>query len=189
MNADSTEYDVFSRQFVETSNGVLNGIGIIPHHIVIVLLQPEHGNACHGMIISCGTSIGETSWYDSGFAVGVLLIVVVPMDNSIMVNSNRRHTNPFYVLVVIVGILFTLTASTYGVMTVKQTRPSSRQMPSPLIMLMQRHGLTIMIVELSVLAIATVAAIGTDQYWLGKTAQDITTDNKDDVPTSAERPP
>lgn len=46
-----------------------------------------------------------------------------------------------------------------------------------------------MIVELSVLAIATVAAIGTDGYWSGKTAHDMITDNRDDVPNSPERPP
>ena len=78
---------------------------------------------------------------------------------------SKRAANPFYVLLVVVGILFTVTAFAYGVMTVKQIRPRAEQTSSQLMMFLDEHGLTLITVELAVLAFATVAAICTDNYW------------------------
>jgi len=78
-----------------------------------------------------------------------------------------RGVNPFYVLLLIVGTLFVITCFAYAVMTVHQmdvTRvAASRQ--SSLIRVMEQHGLTFIVSELIVLAICTVAAIGTDEFW------------------------
>ena len=80
-------------------------------------------------------------------------------------NRSKRRTNPFYVLLVVIGILFTVTACAYGVMTVKQIRPINRSAPSQLMTFLDEHGLTVMIIELTVLAGSTCAAIATDGYW------------------------
>ncbi len=37
--------------------------------------------------------------------------------------------------------------------------------------LMSQHGLTIMVVQLVLLGVLTVAAIATDDYWMGKQAE------------------
>ena len=80
--------------------------------------------------------------------------------------KQRDITNPFYVILTIVGVLFVLTASAYGVMTVTQIEPGdSVEQSHPLISLMDEHGLTLLMTELGILAVATFAAIGTDGYW------------------------
>lgn len=80
--------------------------------------------------------------------------------------KNRKPANPFYVLLVVVGVAFTITACAYGVMTVKRIRPMAVEQPdSPMLDFLDENGLTIMVGELVVLGIATFAAIGTDEYW------------------------
>ncbi len=81
--------------------------------------------------------------------------------------SRWNGTNPFYVLLVLVGALFVVTCFAYTVMAVNQRdvehMMASRQ--SSLIRLMEQHGLNFLIAELIVLAICTFAAIGTDEFW------------------------
>lgn len=84
-------------------------------------------------------------------------------------HTNRNTTNPFYVLLVGVGILFVVTACAYGVMTVRQIEPAADEAeigtPHDLLEFMDRHGSTALMVELAALAVLTVAAIGTDSWW------------------------
>jgi hypothetical protein len=84
-------------------------------------------------------------------------------------HSNRNATNPFYVLLVGVGILFVVTACAYGVMTVRMIEPVGGDAevggPHDLMGFMDRHGFAALMVELAVLAVLTVAAIGTDSWW------------------------
>jgi hypothetical protein len=77
----------------------------------------------------------------------------------------RKPVNPFYAVLVVAGVTFALTATMYGVMTVRglDARAADQQ---GIIPFMQQHGLTMMIIELVVLAILTFAAIGTDDYWM-----------------------
>ena len=75
-----------------------------------------------------------------------------------------KPVNPFYVALVPAGILFAVTACAYGVMTVQGLDPH-RTVENGLIGLMNRHGLLTLVIELAVLAILTVAAIGTDDFW------------------------
>jgi len=72
----------------------------------------------------------------------------------------KRHKNPFYVLLILVGVAFTISACSYFVMVVKQSSPSrweddeiQTEQPRTLISLMERHGF----------------AIFTDDYWEGET--------------------
>ena len=83
-----------------------------------------------------------------------------------------KVVNPFYVLLVIAGILFTITACAYGVMTIKQLDPHAvgaanfdADRGHPLMQFVDQHGLTVMAVQLIVLAVATFAAMATDNFW------------------------
>lgn len=83
--------------------------------------------------------------------------------------SLKKKTNPFYVALLVVGIVFGITACAYGVMTVKMLRPEGadevRSAGSGLLFFLDQHGFKVLGVELAVLAALTVAAISTDDYW------------------------
>lgn len=76
----------------------------------------------------------------------------------------RRPFNPFYPLLVAAGVLFTVTATAYGVMAFTDVRGG---LPDPaeggLLVALDRHGLKLLAAELLVLAIATVGAIASDR--------------------------
>jgi len=77
----------------------------------------------------------------------------------------RPRRNPFSILLGIVGVLFTITAANYAVAVlrgVKQASAAVEARPHPLQSLMDRHGTTILVVELIVLAGATVGAVAVD---------------------------
>ena len=77
----------------------------------------------------------------------------------------RKPVNPFYAVLVVAGVTFALTATMYGVMTVRGLDARAAEQVG-VIAFMEQHGLTLMIVELVVLAFLTFAAIGTDDYWM-----------------------
>ncbi len=78
--------------------------------------------------------------------------------------SPPKAANPFYVLAIVVGVTFAITACAYGVMTVRGLDPHAAD-EGGLVGLMDQHGLAIMLVELAVLGVLTVLAIGTDDFW------------------------
>ena len=78
-----------------------------------------------------------------------------------------KPVNPFYAVLIVVGVTFALTASMYGVMTVRKLDPRAAE-ETGILAFMEQHGLTLMILELVVLALLTFAAIGTDDYWTGR---------------------
>lgn len=83
--------------------------------------------------------------------------------------SKRSPKNPFYVLLVVLGIAFALTACAYSVMTLKAVRQAEDAAPAGgarLLEFLDEHGALLMAVELVLLAITTVAAISTDRYWM-----------------------
>lgn len=83
--------------------------------------------------------------------------------------SQRSPKNPFYVLLVILGISFALTACAYSVMTLKASRPAAEEQRgsgAALLEFLNQHGAALMAGELLLLAIATVGAISTDRYWM-----------------------
>src|SRR5688572_19450682 len=75
--------------------------------------------------------------------------------------------NPFYGVLVVVGVMFVMTASAYFVMTLRDAKAeSSDEMKNhPLLVFVERHGSTALVAELAILGVATFAAIGTDDYW------------------------
>ena len=83
--------------------------------------------------------------------------------------------NPFYVLLVLIGIAFTLTACAYGVMAFKVVRTKERAADQPagaaLLTYLDEHGAFLMTVELALLAACTAAAMATDRYWIRRDAK------------------
>ncbi len=93
--------------------------------------------------------------------------------------GKRKPVNPFYVLLVIAGVVFCVTASAYGVMTVKGLHPeiAGEQSASGqrLLAWLDEHGFRLLMGELAVLAVFTFAAIGTDDFWSRRVAADTST--------------
>ncbi len=72
--------------------------------------------------------------------------------------------NPFYAALLIVGLAFALTTCAYTVMSFRELDPFAPE-EAGLTGLMKTHGLLILVVELGLLGVLTVAAIGSDDYW------------------------
>ena len=87
-----------------------------------------------------------------------------------MGKKNKKPFNPFYVLLILVGIAFCITACAYGVMTVRGLHGANAAgaMTSethPMMSWLDEHGFRLMMIEIGVLAVFTFSAIGTDEYW------------------------
>ena len=76
-----------------------------------------------------------------------------------------KPTNPFYLVLLVVGAVFAITACAYCVMMVRGLQPRPDEVG--LMGLMSQHGLIIMVAELGLLGLLTIAAIATDDYWTG----------------------
>jgi hypothetical protein len=84
--------------------------------------------------------------------------------------SGKRVVNPFYVLLVVTGLLFGVTAMAYGVMsTVALHHPAAAEESGDsshgLMPWLDQHGSKLLMTEVAVLAAATLLAISTDRYW------------------------
>lgn len=84
--------------------------------------------------------------------------------------AKRDFQNPFYVLLLLAGVMFAITACAYGLMAFRtfHAGAAADAEPSGLMRFLEDHGGTVMAWELAALAVATVGAIGTDQYWQRK---------------------
>ena len=89
---------------------------------------------------------------------------------------SQKFANPFYVLLIIAGLSFALTATAYVVMAFREAHARNETIANattavaasdehPLMEWMRRHGNATLLTELGLLAICTFAAIGTDSYW------------------------
>jgi hypothetical protein len=78
----------------------------------------------------------------------------------------RESVNPFYVLLVFVGIVFLVTACAYGVMAYRAISPqvARQEKPHPLTAFLDEHGVELMGGELAFLAAASFAAMGLDRW-------------------------
>ncbi len=78
----------------------------------------------------------------------------------------KQPTNPFYLVLGIVGFLFTITAASYCMSVLRGIRPepTAAQRNHPLEQLMDRHGTSLLAGQLIVLAIATVGAVAVDHF-------------------------
>ena len=81
--------------------------------------------------------------------------------------SKQQPRNPFYFLLVLAGIVFTITACGYAVMSVRGGQGLAEpESDHTLLRFLEDHGFTALMIELAVLALATIAAIGTDEFWM-----------------------
>jgi hypothetical protein len=93
-----------------------------------------------------------------------------------VMRRSSKSKNPFYVLLIITGIAFALTATAYGIMVTRETSATqtaagdSTPGEHPLMSWMRHHGNTALMVELLLLAICTFGAIGTDEFWQRRNA-------------------
>jgi hypothetical protein len=88
--------------------------------------------------------------------------------------SKRKPFNPFYILLLLAGIAFAITACAYGVMTVRQLSASrvsgydfdryGENEPQDFNALVDKHGANAMIIELILLGVGTAGAIAYDQH-------------------------
>jgi hypothetical protein len=80
--------------------------------------------------------------------------------------KSKQPFNPLYFLAMLFGITFTITACAFGVMMLKSIRPEGLPRPgqagSGLMDLLSQHGVAILAVEVSGLAIFSIAAIYLD---------------------------
>tara|TARA_B100000676_G_C17398488_1_gene493801 strand:- start:57 stop:446 length:390 start_codon:yes stop_codon:yes gene_type:complete len=86
-------------------------------------------------------------------------------------SKERKKKNPFYTLLIWVGILFAVTATSYGVMTVSFLRASEEITEAsgpednyhPLFHFLDENGFDLMLAELGMLGVLTFAAIAYDE--------------------------
>src|SRR5262245_25211669 len=80
--------------------------------------------------------------------------------------KTKKPFNPFYFLLLIVGTLFAITAFAYVMMTVRLGRGETAVASgTTLIDFLAKHGTMLFVCELSLLAVLTVGAIATDEFW------------------------
>ena len=82
-----------------------------------------------------------------------------------MAKRKRPLANPFYVLLMVVGVAFALTACAYGWSARLKLDPETFDRNEAFIALVDRYGMIAMIVELALLTVLTFLAIGTDEFW------------------------
>jgi hypothetical protein len=80
--------------------------------------------------------------------------------------KKRPFANPFYALLLVVGVAFLLTATSYGVMAFRDVRGRpAAESGSGLMLFLDRHGGLLMAGELAILVVASLLAMATDGYW------------------------
>lgn len=85
--------------------------------------------------------------------------------------AQKKWRNPFYALLVPVGLAFVVTGFAYSFMAFQAVNAGSEgatlYAEHPLFAWLRTNGSTAMLVELAVLAVLTIGAIGTDSWWTG----------------------
>lgn len=83
-------------------------------------------------------------------------------------SRKRKIINPFYVALVVCGIVFFVTACVFGVMTVRGLYPEEAVAVAPaharILAWMDNYGFTLLMIELGALAVSTIGVIGTDGF-------------------------
>jgi len=75
-----------------------------------------------------------------------------------------KRINPFYPLLILVGIIFFISATSYGVMAIRETSGTETTAnQTGLLEFMNQYGDWLLIIEVLLLGFLTVAAIGTDE--------------------------
>ncbi len=81
-----------------------------------------------------------------------------------LVAKTKEPINPFYVLVVLLGVIFAITSCAYGTMAYRAIAPvADRDVGQGLMTFLDRYGIQALAVELTLLALAAFGAMGLDQ--------------------------
>ena len=92
--------------------------------------------------------------------------------------AKRPFANPFYALLLTVGVLFLLTATSYGVLAFRDVQgQSAAASGSGLMQVLDRHGAVLLLSELGLLILASLAAMATDGYWTKRTEAELPTES------------
>ena len=99
------------------------------------------------------------------------LTVYTPISLRIRVQvSAKKWKNPFYTLLLPVGAAFCITGFAFGLMAFQEVNAGrsaiEQSAEHPLFQWLRSHGTTAMLIELGLLAVLTIGAIATDQWWL-----------------------
>ena len=82
--------------------------------------------------------------------------------------TGKRSRNPFYPFLVVVGLVFAITSCGFAVMMVIDIN-STGELDSAgepgFVQLFRDYGFAALMIELAVLALATIGAIATDEMW------------------------
>lgn len=96
--------------------------------------------------------------------------------------AKKKAINPFYVLLVLAGLAFFVTATAYGLMTLFAVQAGAgvqiAATEHPLFTLMRRHGDMLLLGELGILALCTFGAIATDEFWTRRAARETADENQ-----------
>ena len=80
----------------------------------------------------------------------------------------KEPINPFYILSGVLGVAFTVTACAYFVLMLRTNRGEfgwgDEEGEHPLLRLLDQHGLLILLVEVLLIGVVSVAAIVLDHY-------------------------
>ena len=90
---------------------------------------------------------------------------------TVHVARRNRPINPFYPLLVVVSVVFAVTACAYGVMALRAISPATAGGRHPLLEFLDHHGMVLLMVEVAVLAAVSFLAMGTDRYWTERDAE------------------
>ncbi|MGI9428252.1 MAG: hypothetical protein ACR2NM_06315 [Bythopirellula sp.] len=84
--------------------------------------------------------------------------------------STKKWKNPFYTLLLPVGAAFCITGFAYGLMAFQEVNAGraaiEQSAEHPLFQWLRSHGTTAMLTELALLAVLTIGAMATDDWWL-----------------------
>ena len=84
--------------------------------------------------------------------------------------AKKKWKNPFYTLLIPVGLAFVVTGFAYGFMAFQAVNAGAAAAAvhedHPLFQWLNRNGDLTMLIELGLLAVLTVGAIATDDWWM-----------------------
>lgn len=115
--------------------------------------------------------------------VNIPLPKILWMRYNAAMTKKKRARNPFYFLLVPVGVAFVVTSFSFGMMAYQQAQPGAISLDGKvgLMPLLDRHGMMIIGVEVALIALFSCGAIATDEYWQRR---DDKTDQKPNDSTS-----
>ena len=83
--------------------------------------------------------------------------------------AKSKWKNPFYTLLIPVGLVFVITGFAYGFMAFQEVNAGADKADAhaehPLFVWLKQYGDRAILVELAILSVLTVGAIATDDWW------------------------